>query len=109
MPSGQQAFVAQAFVADATERLIAPPLRARASARLAVATLAAVALELGVFALIYFERGDPPPAPEPVPIEIVVEPPPPPPPPPRRPATATAGAGIREARHRRAARGQART
>ena len=83
MPSGQQAFVAQAFVADATERLIAPPLRARASARLAVATLAAVALELAVFALIYFERGDPPPAPEPIPIEIVVEPPPPPPPPPQ--------------------------
>lgn len=82
MSSGQQAFVADAFVADSAERLIAPQMRARANARLAVATLAAVALELGAFALIYFERAEPPPAPEPIPIEIVVEPPPPRPPPP---------------------------
>jgi periplasmic protein TonB len=77
MPSGPHA-----FVADAAERLIAPPPRANTLARLGVATFAALALELAAFALIYFERAVPAPAPEPIPVEIVVEPPPPPPPPP---------------------------
>src|SRR5437764_4702440 len=77
MPSGPHA-----FVADAAERLIAPPRRANTLARLGVATFAALALELAAFALIYFERAVPAPAPEPIPVEIGVEPPPPPPPPP---------------------------
>jgi periplasmic protein TonB len=69
-----------AFVADADLRLDAQPTLSRPRARLAVAILAALLLEGGVFALVWFEREQPTiPLPEEIPVEIVVEPPPPPP------------------------------
>lgn len=71
------------FVADAALRIEAPRARTHARVRQAAALLLAVALEAGVFALIWTERGSaPPPQEQEIPVEIVVEPPPPPPPPP---------------------------
>ena len=70
-----------ALVADAALRFDAPPALRRDRVRFAGAMLAAVALELGVFALIWSER---PVAVAPevveIPVEIVPEPSPPPPP-----------------------------
>jgi protein TonB len=71
------------FVADAALRIERPRARSRALARVAAAAFA-LAVEGGVFALIWFERNPvPPPQPQEIPVEIVVEPPPPPPPPPQ--------------------------
>jgi protein TonB len=67
------------FVADAAWRLDAPPRR-RERIRMGAAILAALAIELGVFALIWTERGlRPAPKLEEIPVEIVVEKPKPPP------------------------------
>ncbi len=74
-----------AFVADVAQRLEAPPAR-RARLRLGVAVFAAVAIELGVFALIWLQRDyKPPPEPTEIPVEIVVEPSPSPSPSPPAP------------------------
>jgi protein TonB len=71
------------FVADAALRIERPQARSRALAR-ALAAVFALALEGGVFALIWFERNPvPPPQPQEIPVEIIVEPPPPPPPQPQ--------------------------
>ena len=79
-----------AFVADAALRLDAPEARPRRRGRLALAVLAALAVEAAVFGLIWLERDIPPPAQvAEIPVEIVVEPPPPPPPPPPAPEAET--------------------
>ena len=71
------------FVADAALRLDAPGARPRRRARLALAVLAALVVEAGVFGMVWQERAIRPPAEvAEIPVEIVVEPPPPPPPPP---------------------------
>ncbi len=71
-----------ALYADAAWRLEAPPPR-RWRARKIIAILVALAIELGVFGLVWSGRGlQPAPQAEEIPVEIVVEKPPPPPPPP---------------------------
>jgi protein TonB len=71
------------FVADAALRIDAPQTRSRALGRHTAAILLALSLELGAFALIWFERSYAPAPPlQEIPVEIVTEPPPPPPPPP---------------------------
>ena len=79
-------------VADLDLRLDMPRPNDRRISRLLLATLAALAIDLGVLAIVWKEAAfspvTPPPAAE-IPIEIVTEPPPeppPPPPPPESPA-----------------------
>jgi periplasmic protein TonB len=76
-------------VVDRDLRLDAPRAKDHRAARLFLATLAALAIDLGVLGIVWkesaFSPAIPPPAQE-IPIEIVTEPPPPPPPPPESPA-----------------------
>jgi TonB family protein len=75
-------------VADLELRLDTPSGKDRRASRLLLATLAALAIDLGVVGIVWkesdFSPAPPPPAQE-IPIEIVTEPPPPPPPPPASP------------------------
>jgi len=78
-----------AVVADLDLRLDSPRSKDRRAARLLLATLAALAIDLGVLAIVWKEAAFSPAIPTPaqeIPIEIVTEPPPPPPPPPESPA-----------------------
>jgi TonB family protein len=75
-------------VADLELRLDAPRAKDRRAARLLLATLAALAIDLGVVGVVWNESSFSPAIPKPaqeIPIEIVTEPSPPPSPPPTSP------------------------